>query len=94
MDCGSLAHQEIHMSLVKNTIHHSGILDLVPDRVTGWDSGLTSLGGSGCVSFLSFVFFFRAAPEAYGGSKARVLIGAVAFGLCQSHSNARSEPHL
>ena len=31
---------------------------------------------------------------AYGGFQARVLIGAVAAGLIQSHSNARSVPHL
>ena len=43
--------------------------------------------------FLSFVFF-RAAPAAYGGSQARGLIGAVATSLCQSHSNAVSEPRL
>ena len=30
--------------------------------------------------FLFFAFFFRAAPEAYGGSQARGLIGAVAAG--------------
>ena len=43
-----------------------------------------------------FIFwsFFRAAPEAYGGSQARGLIGAVAAGLCHSHSNTRSEAHL
>ena len=35
------------------------------------------------------IFFklFRAAPMAYGGSEARGLIGAVAAGLCHSHSN-------
>jgi len=33
-----------------------------------------------------------ATPAAYGGSQARGLIGAVAAGLCQSHSNARSNP--
>jgi len=47
--------------------------------------------------FLSFFFFFFllflwAAPTAYGGSQARGLIGAVATGLRQSHSNAGSEP--
>ena len=51
-----------------------------------------------CVGFLFFgVFFFllfRAAPEAYGGSQARGLLGAVAAGLHHSHSNAGSEPHL
>ena len=35
-----------------------------------------------------------AAPAAYGGSQARGLIGAVATGLRQSHSNSGSEPHL
>ena len=30
---------------------------------------------------------------AYGGSQARGLIRAVAAGLRQGHSNARSEPH-
>ena len=45
--------------------------------------------------FLSFVFCpFRAAPVAYGGSRARGLIGAVAAGLHQSHNNARSKPRL
>ena len=36
----------------------------------------------------------RAAPAAYGGSQARGQIEAVAASLCQSHSNAGSEPHL
>ena len=31
---------------------------------------------------------------AYGGSRARGLIGATADGLCHSHSNAGSEPRL
>ena len=35
--------------------------------------------------------FSRATPVAYGGSQARGLIGAVAAGLHQSHSNASSE---
>ena len=42
--------------------------------------------------FLSFVFFLG--PTAYGGSQAKGLIGTFATGLHQSHSNARSEPHL
>ena len=46
------------------------------------------------LSFFFFFAFFRAAPVAYGGSQARGLIGPVAAGLCQSHSNARSKPHL
>ena len=52
---------------------------------------------------MSFVFFVVvvvavvivaiswAAPAAHGGSQARGPIGAVATGLCQSHSNAGSE---
>ena len=39
-------------------------------------------------------FLFRATPEACGRSQARDLIGAVAAGLRQSHSNTRSEAHL
>ena len=51
------------------------------------------------ISFLVFGFFClyafsRAAPAAHGGSQARGLMGAVATGLHQSHSNARSEPCL
>ena len=37
---------------------------------------------------------FRATPAPHGGSHTRGLIGATAAGLCQSHSNARSEPRL
>ena len=45
--------------------------------------------------FLLFVLSFsRAALAAYGGSQARGLIGGVAAGLCQSHSNTGSEPRL
>ena len=41
-----------------------------------------------------FLVISWAAPAAYGGSQARGRIGAVAAGLCQSHSNEGSEPHL
>ena len=44
-------------------------------------------------SFCLFVIS-RATPTAYRGSKARGRIGAVAAGLCQSYSNAGSEPNL
>ena len=48
--------------------------------------------------FFFFFFFFLpcswAAPAAYGGSQARGPTGAVAASLCQSHSNAGSEPCL
>jgi len=49
------------------------------------------------VGFFLFFWSFcllRAAPAAYGGSQARGLIGAIATGLCQSHSNAGSEVSL
>ena len=37
-----------------------------------------------------FFAFSRATPEAYGGSQARGLIGAIAIVLHQSHSNSGS----
>ena len=52
------------------------------------------------ILFFFFFFFFcllvfsRAAPEAYGGSQARGIIGALATSLRQSHSNAGSDPRL
>ena len=39
--------------------------------------------------FGGFFLLFRAAPEAYGGSQARGLIGATAAGLHHSHSKCR-----
>ena len=48
----------------------------------------------GSLLFIYYVFgLCRAAPAAYGGCQARVLIGAGATGLHHSHSNATSEPH-
>ena len=47
-----------------------------------------------CFFLLLSFAFSRAAPAAYGGSQAIDLIGAVATGLRQSHSNAGSTPHL
>ena len=46
------------------------------------------------IYFFVFLLFLWAAPAAYGGSQARGQIRAVAISLCQSHSNARSEPRL
>ena len=44
------------------------------------------------VGFFFFFFVFSvAAPAAYGGSQARGLTGAIAAGLCHSHSNTGSE---
>ena len=42
--------------------------------------------------FIYVFSLFRATLAAYGGSRARDLIGAAATGLCQSHSNVGSEP--
>ena len=44
-------------------------------------------------SFYSF-FFFQGRTAACGGPQAKGLIGAVATGLCHSHSNIRSKPCL
>ena len=46
------------------------------------------------ILFFFFFCIFRAAPVAYAGSQARGPIGAVATGLCHSHTNEGSEPHL
>ena len=55
-----------------------------------------SLGGVIYIYIYIFYLFAIswAASEAYGGSQARGLIGAVAAGLHQSHSNLGSEPRL
>ena len=42
--------------------------------------------------FIFGLFFFRVVPEAFGGSQARGLIGAVAASLYHSHSNMGREP--
>ena len=54
----------------------------------------TSFGYYHFFFFFCLLSFFRAAPEAYGGSRARGRIGAVAAGLCQSYSNTGSELRL
>ena len=43
-----------------------------------------------------FIFFclLRAVPTPYGGSQAKVRIGATAAGLCHSYSDSGSEPCL
>ena len=40
------------------------------------------------------IYLFRATPGAYGSSKARGRIGAVAAGLHHRHRNSRFEPCL
>ena len=46
------------------------------------------------ILFYLFFVFSRAAPAAYGDSQAKGLIGAIAAGLCHSHSNVVSKPRL
>ena len=41
-----------------------------------------------------FKFIFRVPPAAYGNSQARGPVGDTAAGLCHSHSNSGSKPHL
>ena len=45
-------------------------------------------------NFFFFFYNFRATLSAYGSSQARGPIRATSAGLCHSHSNTRSEPHL
>ena len=60
----------------------------------------TAIFSSGIITFIYlfiFLVFFAiswATPTACRGSQARGPIGAVATGLCQSHSNAGSKPCL
>ena len=46
------------------------------------------------LSILFLCFIFIAAPGAYGSSWARGQIRSATAGLCHSHSNSGSEPHL
>jgi len=66
------------------------ILVYIPTNGVGWMSWMTAL----FFFFFFFLVFSRAAPAAYGGSQARGLIGAVAAGLRQSHSNTGSKLRL
>ena len=47
-----------------------------------------------CFIFIFYFLLLRATPVAQVSSQARGQIGAAAAGLCHSHSNTRSEPHL
>ena len=63
------------------------------DHMIGHKTSLNKCRVIDIIIFLSFCLF-RATPTAYGDSQARGPIGAVAAGLCHSHRNAESEPHL
>ena len=67
-------------------------------HMEGQDASVDEISDLGLFFFV-FVFFFcilsfKGCACAYGGSQASGLIGAVAAGLRQSHSNARSKLHL
>ena len=56
---------------------------------------VSAVGLAGLMSpQLFFLWLFRAALVAYGGSQARGGIGAVAAGLQHNHGNLGSEPRL
>ena len=61
-----------------------------------WCSRFQRLAVSLKIRYALFFFFAfsRVAPEAYGRSQARHLIGAVAASDSHTHSNTGSEPHL
>jgi len=44
--------------------------------------------------FFIFIYLFRAAPAAHGGSQTRHQIGAAVASLGHSHSNVGSKPSL
>ena len=73
-----------HLGLIQSFIHPRY---LVPDQRTETAGKCVKCG-------IVFLLFLWATSAAYGGSQARGLIGAVAAGLRQSHSNVGSEPHL
>ena len=63
-------------------------LTALPARPASREALIQREGGFSCLFLFFFFFlsFFRATPEAYGGSQAA--------GLRHSHSNSGSEPHL
>ena len=67
---------------------------LVTACITKWDHGRMTTWYNLIPSFLIFFYcYFRATSAACEGSQDRGQIGAVAAGLCHSHSNARSLTH-
>ena len=72
-----------------HTLNFFGVLQFTKSFGTSHFILTTMLSG-----FFCLFAFSRAAPTAYGDSQARGLIGAVANGLHQSHSNSGTEPCL
>ena len=71
-----------------------GIYIQIHRYMTGSLCCIKDIGSTLYFFFFSLFAISWAAPVAYGSSQARGLIGAVATGLHQSHSNAGSEPRL
>ena len=78
------------MGRSNSILHHKAVSPVLNKPFLGWTT-LSYLFG---FVWFGLVFFFRATPMAYGHSQARVQIGAIASGLCYSHSHTGSEPHL
>ena len=92
MLCQFLLHSKVTQSYIcihslSYIILHRGL-----PQVIGYSS-LCYTVGPHCLSFFFFCLF-RAVPEAYGSSQAGSQIGAAAFDLHHTHSNAGLEPHL
>ena len=75
----------IHTYIKSNTITRPE--KKMSSRLPFSDSRDLSRGNHVQPFFFVFLSFFRAAPMAYGGSRARGPIGATAAGLRHSHSN-------
>ena len=84
---------DVTVSPLQPKARHCKIIHLITLRVKKIINILEDLDNlsSFIYLFICLFAFFRVAPVAYGGSQARRLIGAVATGLRQNHSNARSE---
>ena len=54
----------------------------------------TKSGGNVCYTFFFFLCSFRTISTAYGGSQARGRVVTVVAGLCHSHGNSGSKPHM
>ena len=95
----------LHISLASPSLClDSGPLWMSSSHLTLPFCVFVTLGLQSCFSSPEFIYFlfifififlvFLPFPVAYGGSQARNPNRAVAAGLCQSHSNVGSEPHL
>ena len=87
--CGFILHHHALHSAMPLRQGASSEINPPPSKLSAWPAFIHPL-----FIYLFIFAFSRAALAAYGGSQARCLIGAVAAGLHQSHSNAGSESCL